>query len=80
VGKAANRKKARRLEAAVDAGKLRIVVCAYPANFLRPVVDLLKAAAIYGDEVLLHSPAAILLSSVASIRGMPATDMLAFVR
>ena len=44
----------------------RIVVCAYPDRSITPVLPLLKAALLYGDEVVLHSPLASLLGGVSA--------------
>ncbi len=45
----------------------RIVVCAYPDRTIDPVVPLLKAALLYGDEVVLHSPMASMLGAIAAV-------------
>jgi hypothetical protein len=46
---------------------VRIVVCAYPSSTIEPVLGLVKSAILYGDEVVLHSPAATMLGSVVSL-------------
>ena len=76
MGRASNRKRARRAERTTDARKLRIVVCSYPDRSLESAAELLKAAIVYGDEVLLHSPTAILLASVAALSNLSTGDLL----
>src|SRR5258706_13347892 len=80
MGRASNRKKHRRAERDAEAGSFQVVVCTYPDMSLEPALELLKAAVVYGDKVLLHSPTAILLASVASISSLPAAELLDFVR
>ncbi|HVF14199.1 MAG TPA: hypothetical protein VM942_06335, partial [Acidimicrobiales bacterium] len=80
MGRASNRKKERREERAIEARKLRIVVCSYPDKSLEPAAELLKAAIVYGDEVLLHSPTAILLASVATLSNLSPADLIPVMR
>jgi hypothetical protein len=40
----------------------------------------LKAAILYGDEVLLHSPTALLLAALADITKLPPDDFISFLR
>lgn len=80
MGRASHRKKERRAERQVEARKLRIVVCAYPSHSLEPAAELLKAAVIYGDEVVLHSPTAMLLASVAAMSGLSPGDLVGLLR
>lgn len=80
MGKASARKRERRLARLADASKLKIVVCAYPSKSLAPVTELLKAATMYGDEVLLHSPTSVLLAAVASFAALEPHELLATVR
>jgi hypothetical protein len=77
MGRASNRKRERRVERTTDARKLRVVVCSYPDRSLASAAELLKAAIIYADEVLLHSPMAILLASIAGLGNLSPGDMLA---
>lgn len=79
MGKASVRKKERRLARLVEASKLKIVVCAYPSKSLEPVTELLKAATMYGDEVLLHSPTSALLADVVSFAALEPQELLATV-
>lgn len=80
MGRASGRKRDRRAERAIDDRKFRIVVCSYPDKSLEPAVELLKAAIVYGDEVLLHSPTAILLASVATLGNCPPADLYSVMR
>jgi len=75
MGRASNRKKVRRDGRATDGRKLRIVVCSYPDRSLASASELLKAAVVYADEVLLHSPTAILLASVAALGNLSPGDL-----
>lgn len=77
MGRASNRKRERRVERTTDARKLRVVVCSYPDRSLGSAAELLKAAVVYADEVLLHSPTAILLASIAGLGNLSTSDMLA---
>lgn len=77
MGRASNRKRERRVERTTDARKLRVVVCSYPDRSLASAAELLKAAIVYADEVLLHSPTAILLASIAGLGNLSPGDMLA---
>lgn len=80
MGRASNRKRARRAERTADSATFRIVVCSYPDSSLLPAVELLKAGVVYGDEVLLHSPTVLLLASVGALGSMNTGDLLAFMR
>jgi hypothetical protein len=80
MGRASKRKKDQRAARAADARKFRIVVCTYADRSLEPAAELLKAAIIYGDEVLLHSPTALLFASVAGITDLSAGELVEFVR
>src|SRR5438094_530388 len=80
MGRASNRKRIRRAERAADSAKFRIVVCSYPDKSLLPAVELLKAGVVYGDEVLLHSPTALLLASVGALGSMETGDLVDFMR
>lgn len=80
MGKASSRKRALRVERLAEASRLKVVVCAYPSTSLEPVTGLLKAATIYGDEVLLHSPTAALLASVASLAAMDPSNLVGALR
>lgn len=77
MGRASNRKRERRVERTTDARKLRVAVCSYPDRSLGSAAELLKAAVVYADEVLLHSPTAILLASIAGLGNLSTSDMLA---
>lgn len=79
MGKASSRKKRRRDGRAADAGRLRVVVCTSPDTSLEPSLELLKAAVIYSDEVLLHSPTATLLLGLASLPSLSTSELLALV-
>jgi hypothetical protein len=76
MGKASRRHEERRKEREVERQKLRVVVCSYPESSLAPSVELLKAAILYGDEVLLHSPTATLLASLASMPSLTTQQLL----
>lgn len=80
MGRASNRKKHKRDERAAEAQMLRIVVCAYPDKSLLPVLDLLKAATIYGDEVVLHHPTATMLGSIAALGQLEPADLVSVMR
>lgn len=80
MGRASNRKKEKRKERVAEARKLRIVVCAYPDKTLLPVVELLKAAAVYGDEVVLHHPTATMLASVAAVAELGSAEFVDVMR
>lgn len=80
MGRASNRKKHKRDERAADARMLRIVVCAYPDKSLLPVLELLKAATVYGDEVVLHHPTATMLASVAAMGQLEPADLVGVMR
>lgn len=76
MGRASRRKREQRETRLLDAQKFRIVVCAYPDTTLGPVAGLLKAATLYGDEVVLHHPTATMLASIAAIRSLGHGDFL----
>lgn len=79
MGRASSRKRQRRAERLTEQQKLRVVVCAYPASSLRPTANLLKAATLYGDEVVLHHPIATMLASMASLSSASNAEFIAFV-
>ncbi len=79
MGRASRRKQHRRAERLTEQQKLRVVVCAYPAASLRPAANLLKAATLYGDEVVLHHPIATMLASMASLSSASNADFISFV-
>lgn len=76
MGRASRRKRERQTERLADAHKFRVVVCAYPDSSLAPVAGLLKAATLYGDEVVLHHPTATMLASIASIGVLGEVDFV----
>lgn len=80
MGRASNRKKHKRDERAAEARMLRIVVCAYPDKSLLPVLELLKAANVYGDEVVLHHPTATMLASVAAMGHLEPAELVGVTR
>lgn len=80
MGRASRRKEERRRERVADGQKFRIVVCTYADRSLDSSAELLKGAIVYGDEVLLHSPTAVLLASVASLANMAPGDLVGFLR
>jgi len=79
MGKASRRERERRAERFLDARKFRIVVCAYPDPSLAPVAGLLKAATLYGDEVVLHHPTATMLASMAAIGSLGHAEFMSFL-
>lgn len=76
MGRASLGKRERRANRLLDAQRFRIVVCAYPDTTLGPVAGLLKAATLYGDEVVLHHPTATMLASIAAIGSLGHGDLL----
>lgn len=80
MGRASNRKRAKRAARAVDSSRFRIVVCTYPHDSLAPSTELLKAAVIYADEVLFHSPTALMLAAVAGVGQMSPSELVTFSR
>jgi hypothetical protein len=76
MGRASKRKKDQRAARAADARMFRIVVCTYADKSLEPAAELLKAAIVYGDEVLLHSPTALLLASVANLTDLASGEFV----
>lgn len=79
MGKASRRKRERQANRLLDAQKFRIVVCAYPDASLGPTAGLLKAATLYGDEVVLHHPTATMLASIAAIGSLDHGDFLKLI-
>src|SRR4051812_30792169 len=79
MGRASNRKKERRAERLADEQNLRGLVCTSPELSMAPTAELLKAAVVYGDEVLLHSPTATMLASLAGIASLSNSDLLGFI-
>lgn len=76
MGQASRRKRERQAMRLVDAQKFRIVVCAYPDTSLGPIAGLLKAATLYGDEVVLHHPTATMLASIAAVGSLGHGDFV----
>jgi hypothetical protein len=63
----ASKKRERQRLNRIAGSPFRIVVCAYPDRSITPVLPLLKAALLYGDEVVLHSPLASMPGGVSAI-------------
>lgn len=61
----ANSKRERQRRNKLLSKPVRIVVCAYPSNTIHSVVDLVKSAVLYGDEVVLYSPIGSFLGHLA---------------
>lgn len=57
----------------------RIVVCASPAPTIEPILPLVKAALLYGDEVVLHSPLAATLAGIGAAVNGDQMGLLRFV-
>ncbi len=58
---------------------VRIVVCTYPNASLESVMPLLRSSVLYGDEVVLHSPLASLLASVATVAHGSVQDIVELI-
>jgi hypothetical protein len=75
----ASKKRERQRLNRVAASPFRILVCAYPDRTIVPVVPLLKAALLYGDEVVLHSPMASMLGALAAVAHNDQQTFMRFV-
>lgn len=76
MGRASRRKRDKKADRPADAHKFRFMVCAYPDVSVAPVVDLLKAATLYGDEVVLHHSTATMLAAIASVGALDHADLV----
>ncbi len=70
-----SKRERRRLNKALHA-PLRVVVCHYPSTSLGSVAELLKAAVLYGDVVMLHSPIASMLDSIEQYSNAAPADFM----
>lgn len=67
MGKASQKKKARRLQRERDEGQLRVALCTFPSRATTADEQLVKAAILYADEVVLYSPVASMLGQLAAV-------------
>lgn len=78
MGKASQKKKARRLQRERDEGQLRVALCTFPSRATTADEQLVKAAILYADEVVLYSPVASMLGQLAAVAHGTPQELVSF--